>query len=84
MIKNEIIQTVVINAVIVQNREQFKNTTQNDTLATIRSLFEKHQSDINASSTKFFQYASYTENIHLNVTETTANLSSIIGNILHK
>jgi hypothetical protein len=81
-IKNEIIEIVVVNAVIEQNKDQLKNTTKNDTLAAIRNLFEVHQINITGSSTNFFLYSSNPENIHLNITETLVNLSTIIGKIL--
>ena len=80
-INNELVQTVSINAVIVQNKEQFEKTNQTVNLATIQNLFEKFRTDINTSSTEFFRYESYPENIILNITETSVNLSTIKGKI---
>ncbi len=65
----------------MQNKEQFEKTNQNDSLSTIRNSFEKFRTGIETSSTQFFNYESYPENIILNITETFANLSTIKGNV---
>jgi hypothetical protein len=70
-----------LNAVIVQNKEQFEKTNQTVNLATIQNSFEKFRTGIITSSTKFFRYESYPENIILNITETSVNLSTIKGKI---
>jgi hypothetical protein len=78
-IENELIQTVSINAVILENKEQFEKTNQTVTLAMIQNSFEKFRTDIKTSSTKLFLYDSYPDNIFLNITETSVNLSTIKG-----
>ncbi len=65
----------------MQNKEQFEKTNQNDLLSTIRSSFEKFRTGIDTSSTQFFNYESYPENIILNITETPVNFSTIKGKI---
>jgi hypothetical protein len=67
--------------VILENKDLLKNTTQNETLAAIRNLFEKNKNNISKTSTTFFKYVSYPENIYLNITEASANFSTIKGKI---